>query len=278
MRFIPRSAAVLAAAAFFPVLVMAQEQAPQGPPPQGGRGGMRRMAPARQPMDQAQGRMGGRPQLTDQQHEQVRAFDEQQRQTLEATRREIGDLHRQLNEALTASQLDNGKINSLRSSIVQKETALAQARVDRLAKLSSILTAEQRQSLRGRALGEVFGPGRPGGGGRGGAMAMPRGRAGGGGPARGMIQRRQGVERQMQQRRGLRGGGAGGGMMVPRGRGGAPGRGGMIGRGGGGGRGVGPQRGPLNAPGAAGAGNDARLRAEIRRLEAQLEMLRRRIR
>ena len=262
MKFFPRSAAALAAAALFPIAVIAQE--PQGPPPQGGRGGMRGMAPQRQPIGPGRGQMANRPQLTDQQHEQIRAFDEQHRETLETTRRDIGDLNRQLNEALTAEKLDTGKINSLRASIIQKETALAQARIDRMSKLASILTAEQRQSLRGRPLGEILGPGGAGGG-RGGVMGRPGGR-GAEGP---IMQRRQNVERQLQQRRGLRGGGAGAPAL--RGRGGAAG-----------GRGIAPQRGlrggALNAPGAAGVGDVARLRAEIRRLEAQLEMLRRRIR
>ena len=272
MKFFPRSVAALAAVALFPIAAMAQEPVPQGPPPQGGRGSVRGMAP-RQPVA-GRGQMpANRVMLTDQQREEIRAFDEQQRQTLETTRRDIGDLHRQLNEALTAEKLDTGKINSLRSSIVQKETAVAQARVDRLSKLSSILTAEQRQSLRGRGLGEIFGPGGAGGGrgraispqggpgrpgmpgGRGGVIMRQRGPMG----DRAMIQRRQGAQRQILQRRGPRGGGGGRVMVGPQGRG-------MIG-----GRG-----GALREPGSA--GEVARLRAEIRRLEAQLELLRRRIR
>ena len=180
MKFLPRGAAALAVAAIFPIVTAAQ--APQGPPPQGpppqgeqgqGRGGMRGMAP-RQAAAQ-------RPQLTEQQREQLRTFEEQHRTSLETTHRELGDLHRQLDEALTAAQLDNGKINSLRSSIVQKETALAQARVDRLSKVSSILTAEQRQAFRGRGIGQVFGPGGAGRGGPGGAMRGGQGGMMGGG-------------------------------------------------------------------------------------------------
>ena len=228
MRF-PR-VAVAAAAVLIPVLAAAQQPAPQGPPP--GAQGRGRMA------GPGSGRMGGpmmgqrlnRPQLTEQQREQIRTFDEQQRQTLEATHRELGDLHRQLNELLTAEKPDSSKINALRASIVQKETALAQARIDRLAKLSSILTAEQRQALRGRGLGQVFGPG-----GRGGAMAGPRGRGQMGG--RGMMQGRPGRDRMPAMRDRVRGGQALRGRVA-----------------------------------------DARLRAEILRLEAQLNALRRRIR
>lgn len=233
MRF-PRAAVAAAAAMLIPVFAAAQEQPPQGPPPGGGQG-RGRMAGA------GGGRIGGPmmgqrmngPQLTEQQRERIRTFDEQQRQTLEATRRELGDLHRQLNEQLTAEKPDSSKINALRASIVQKETALAQARVDRLAKLSSILTAEQRQSLRGRGLGEVFGAG-----------------------GRGIEQRRPGRDQKFEMRGRLRGGAHG-----FRGRGtGAAGSGFGI-----------RER-------ARSMAADARLRAEIRRLEAQLNALRRRIR
>lgn len=233
MRFLPRGAAALAVAALFPVLTAAQ--APQGPPPQGpppqgqgpqgqGRGGMRGMVGPRQ-------MAGQRPQLTEQQREQLRAFEEQHGQSLETTRRELGDLNRQLDEALAAAQLDNGRINNLRNSIVQKETALAQARVDRLSKLASILTAEQRQAFRGRGIGQMFGPA---GAGRGG----PRGAMRGG--QRGVM------------------GGRPGGMMMGRG---------LVAR-----RPGGAVRQPRDQR------DDLRLRAEIRRLEAQIEALRRRIR
>lgn len=223
MRFFPRGAAALAVAALVPVMAAAQQPAPQRPMQPGQQ---RQQRP--QPRDQ-------RPQLTEQQREQLRAFDEQHRQALDTSRRELGDLHRQLDEALTAAQLDQSRIDSLRSSIVQKETALAQARVDRLTKLSSLLTAEQRQAFRGRGLGQAFGAGggrgmmRPGGERGGVVMGQPRqGRGRGLDAGRGgaVMQRRQGMAR--QQPRQLRG------------------------------------------------GQD--LRAEIRRLEMQIEALRRRIR
>lgn len=207
MKWFPRGAAALAVAALVPVMAAAQQPAPQQP------GQPRQQRAQRQP-PRAQ-----RPQLTDQQREQLRTFEEQHRQATETSRRELGDLHWQLDEALTAAQLDQSKINSLRASIVQKETALAQARVDRLAKLSSLLTAEQRQAFRGRGLGQAFGPG----GGRG----MMRPGAPGGGRGGAVMPRRQGIARQQQQRQ-MRG------------------------------------------------GQD--LRAEIRRLEMQIEALRRRIR
>lgn len=228
MRVFFRGAAAVAVAALFPIVGSAQQGQTQAPPPPGGGRGMARGEMARQaPAQRQRG-----PQLTNEQREQLRAFDEQQRTAGEAARRELGDLRRQLNEALTAAQIDNGKVNQLRSAIVQRETALAQQRVDRLAKAASVLTAEQRQSLGGRGLGEMFGPGAQGGG-RGGAMAGQRGPGGPGG-AMG-----QGIGR------GQRGGG-----MQMRGR--------ML---------------PMLRERAG----DARLRAEIRRLEVQIQALRRRI-
>lgn len=235
MRVFIKGAAAVAVAALFPVIGAAQQgPPPQGPPPQG-RGGMRAAQADRQ-------FPGQRPQLTDEQREQMRTSDEQQRAAGETARRELGDLHRQLNEALTSAQIDNGKVSQLRAAIVQRETALAQQRVDRLAKIASMLTAEQRQALRGRGIGAAFGPGRAGGAGRGGVMAGPGGQ-------RGMVGRQRGM---------------------------APGQRGMAGR----------QRDPAGAPGrnvrqrrgAAGGGDDARIRADIRRLEAQIDALRRRIR
>src|SRR5688500_4608411 len=103
MKFLSRGAAALAVTVLFPIMAAAQQPA-------------------------------SRPQLSEQQREQLRTLEEQQRQALEVTQRELGDLHRQLNEQLTAAQPDTGRINSLRSAIVQKQTQLAQARVDRLAK------------------------------------------------------------------------------------------------------------------------------------------------
>jgi Spy/CpxP family protein refolding chaperone len=189
--------------------------------------GAQAQAPAHAPAaDAAQARPRQRvqrPQLTEQQREQMRTLNERQRTEGEAARRELGDLHRQLEEALTAATVDTGKVGTLRSQIVQRETARAQQRVDRLSQLSSILTAEQRQSLRGRGLGQLFAPG-------------ARGFARGGGPAGGR------------------------GMMMRRG----PGRGGQMGR-----QGRGMARGRMG---------DMRRRAEIRRLERQLDSLRRRIR
>ena len=246
MRVFIRSAAAVAVAALFPVIGAAQQgPPPQGPPPQGGgRGGVRAVQPA--PRQQAQQRPN---QLTEQQREQMRTFDEQHRQAAEAGRRELEDLHRQFNEALASAQIDNGKVTQLRNQIVQKETALAQQRLDREAKIASILTAEQRQA-RGRGRGGVMmrgpqGPAGMGPGGGRGRMGQPgmggMGRGGGVGDARGVLRRR--IELRAVRPGQLRGGrgAAGGGVLLRRG------------------------------------GDDLQLRAEIRRLEMQLEALRRRI-
>jgi Spy/CpxP family protein refolding chaperone len=255
MRVFFKGAAAVAVAALFPIVGAAQQgqaQAPQGPPPPGGGRGM-----ARGEVRQVQPLRQRGPQLTNEQREQLRTFEEQQRAAGETARRELGDLHRQLNETLSAAQIDNGKVTQLRSAIVQRETALAQQRVDRLAKIASVLTAEQRQSLGGRGIGSAFGPGGPGGPGGGGRVMI------GPGGERRMIQGRPGA------------GAMGRGMGPGQRRGAAPQMRGRM-----------QQRQPLRGGGrgAAGAGpvlrerlDDARLRAEVRRLEAQLEALRRRI-
>lgn len=218
MRFFFKGAAAVAVAALFPIIGSAQQGQTQGPPPPGGGRGMARGEAVRQMQPQRQ----RGPQLTTEQREQMRTFDEQQRAAGETARRELGDLHRQLNEALTGAEIDNSKITQLRSAIVQRETALTQQRVDRLARIASVLTPEQRQALRGRGIGEVFGRGGPGGRAR--AMAGP------GGQIRAF--------RVQPGPRGARG------------------------------EGIGPRQ---------RRGAEVQLRGEIRRLEAQLEALRRRI-
>lgn len=189
MRFLPRMAAATAVAVMVAAAgpgAQAQEQSP---------------APA---ADAAQTRSRvqrtQRPQLTEQQREQIRALNEQQRTAGEAARRELGALRRQLDEALTAASVDSGKVSALRSQIVQQETALAGQRIDRLSQMSSILTAEQRQALRGRGLGQMMAPGARGFG-RGGRPAGGRGMMMRRGPGRGAQMGRQG-RGMMRQRMG----------------------------------------------------------------------------
>ena len=176
-----------------------------------------------QPQQPAQRQRQQRPQLTDQQREQMRALHDAERTSGETSRRELRELHVQLDNALSAAQLDNGKINELRGAIVQKETALASARIDRRAKLAGILTPEQRQ-----AFGE-----------RGHRMS---GRDGGRGDVRQRMRGQQG-QRGVQMRRGARGqrGPVARGQMLRQRRG------------------------------------DAQLREQIKRLEAQVEELRKKI-
>ncbi|HUF22502.1 MAG TPA: periplasmic heavy metal sensor [Vicinamibacterales bacterium] len=185
MKFFPRSVAALAAAALFPIVAAAQQPAGQQPAEQqpAGQGRQARQA-------------ANRPQLTEQQREQLRTLEEQNRAATQTARRELGDLNRQLNEHLSAAEIDAAKVNALRSAIVQKETALAQQRVDLLAKRASLLTAEQRQAMRGRGQTPGQGAGR---------MAGPGGRGGA------VMQRRPGAQagRGMQGQRGMIGGGRG---------------------------------------------------------------------
>ena len=246
MTSLPGMAVALAAAVMLPAIAAAQPPAPQAPPAQG----RRAIRPAPRPDQQARQLQIQRFQLTEQQREQLRTFDEQHRAATETARRELVDLQRQLEEALTAAQIDNSKVNQLRASIVQRETLLAQQRIDRRTKLASILTPEQRQAMRGRGPGRMIGPagGRPGVTARRPAARVP----GVLGLGRAPLRQRLETERQLRGR--------------------------LL------------QRQPRQVPsrqlrGGRGAGSvareqldDARLRAEIRRLEAQLEALRRRVR
>ena len=138
-------AAALAVVSLFPLAGAAQQQAAQAPQ-------------AGTPERQARGQRAARPQLTDQQREQMRALHETERTAGEASRRELRELHGQLGKALSAAELDNGRINELRGAIVQKETALSSARLERRATLAGILTPEQRQAFGERGIGRMAGP------------------------------------------------------------------------------------------------------------------------
>jgi len=169
MTFLPRMAAAVAAAAMFPAIGAAQQSAQADP---------RTEAQPRIERVQA-------PQLSEQQREQMRALRDEERTAERTARFELDELRRQFERALTAPEPDRAKIDELRAALVQKETALTQRRLDRLSRLSAILTPEQREALGGRGLDQVFGRA----GGRG--MMMRRGRAMGGRPAmRGQMMRR----------------------------------------------------------------------------------------
>ena len=205
MKKLSTFAAALAVAGFFPLAGAAQEtqSLPQQP---------------------VQRQRQQRPQLTDQQREQMRALHDSERTSGETSRRELRELHVQLDKALSAPQLDNGRINELRGAIVQKETTQASARIDRRAKLAGILTPEQRQAFGERGVHRMSG------------------RDGGRGEVRQRMRGQQG-QRGVQMRRGARG------------QRGAVARGQRL-----------RQR-----------GGDAQLREQIKRLEAQVEELRKKI-
>src|SRR5687767_13248436 len=126
MKKISTFAAALAIAALFPLAGAAQQTTP---------------APQTGAAPQARQR-AARPQLTEQQREQLRSLNETERAAGETSRRELRELHAQLAKELSAATLNNGRINELRGAIVQKETALASARIDRRAKIAALLTPE----------------------------------------------------------------------------------------------------------------------------------------
>src|SRR5688500_18690024 len=149
MKKISTFAAALAVAALFPVAGAAQQTNPASaqqttPLPQAGA--------ARQPRQRA-----ARPQLTEQQREQMRTLHEAERASAETSRPELRELQTQLNKELSAANLDNARISQLRNAIVQKQTALASARIDQRAKIAAILTPEQRQAFGERGLSRMTG-------------------------------------------------------------------------------------------------------------------------
>ena len=146
MKKISTFAAALAVAALFPLAGAAQQTtpAPQADAPQ-------------QQQQQRRRQRAARPQLTEQQREQMRTLHEAERASGETSRRELRELHVQLAKELSAASLNNGRINELRGAIVQKETALASARIDRRAKVAGILTPEQRQAFGERGVNRMSG-------------------------------------------------------------------------------------------------------------------------
>ena len=210
MKKISLFSAVLAAGLMFPLAGAAQQPAPQAPAPQ----------------REARTERRQRPQLTDQQREQMRALHEAERTTGETSRRELRELHAQLSKELSAAQINSGRVNELKGQISQKQAAATSAQIDRRAKVASLLTPEQRQ-----AMGER------------GARMLERGPRG----PRGM-RGAQGARGQAMRRQAMRGHG---------------------------------MRGP-HRPGARGQmmrqrGGDADLREQVKRLEAQVEELRKKI-
>ncbi|MDQ3169665.1 MAG: periplasmic heavy metal sensor [Acidobacteriota bacterium] len=187
MKELSTFAAALAVAALFPLAGAAQQTTP-APQPE----------TAQQPRQRT-----ARPQLTDQQREQMRTLHEAERASGETSRRELHELHTQLEKELSAATLNNGRINELRGAIVQKETALASARLDRRAKIAGMLTPEQRQAFGERGVNRMSGRD----GGRGEMRQRMRGQRGQPAQRRqgrgaGRMERAPGARGQMMRQRG----------------------------------------------------------------------------
>jgi Spy/CpxP family protein refolding chaperone len=84
--------------------------------------------------------------LTDAQKEQVRAIlAERSGQNAAQT---LGRLHRDLQAAVMADAPDTAKIEQLKASINEAETAALNERVDLQLRIAQVLTPEQRQKAR----------------------------------------------------------------------------------------------------------------------------------
>ena len=135
-----RSRAVFAMSAFLAVAVLAAATiSAQAPGPGGqGRGG-RGMGPGTLPMLQ-------RLDLTDAQKEQVRAIMTEN--AGQNAFRTLGQLERDLTAAVMADVPDTAKIEQLKTSIAEAESAALNERVDLQLRIAQILTPEQRQKAR----------------------------------------------------------------------------------------------------------------------------------
>ena len=84
--------------------------------------------------------------LTDTQRTQVREIMEAQR---EATpMQKLGDLHRQLHEAIFVDNPDRAKVQELKDAIAAAEVVALESRIETQLKIAQILTPEQRQQAR----------------------------------------------------------------------------------------------------------------------------------
>ena len=85
--------------------------------------------------------------LTDAQRQQIQALV-QERRPDESAMKKLGDLHHDLNAAIFADAPDTAKIEQLKASISEAETAALAERVDLQLKIAQILTPEQRAKAR----------------------------------------------------------------------------------------------------------------------------------
>ncbi len=159
---IHRTAIALAVAGMVGTGAFALAQGTPPPPPQHQGGRMMMQGRGGGPGGRM---MLGRLNLTDQQRSQIQTLQQQQRASHQALMQKMGDLQKQLRDAVFA---DNGpneaQIANLQQQIAQLEPQLQQARLQMQEGISRILTPDQRKQLR-----EMAPPGR-GGRGMGGQM------------------------------------------------------------------------------------------------------------
>jgi len=84
--------------------------------------------------------------LTDAQKEQVKALTAER--ATQGAGRTLAGLERDLNAAVMADSPDTAKIEQLKTSIVEAQTAALNERVDLQLRIAQILTPEQRQKAR----------------------------------------------------------------------------------------------------------------------------------
>ena len=96
--------------------------------------------------------------LTDAQRQQIQALV-QDRRPDESAMTKLRDLHRDLNAAIFADAPDTAKIEQVKASISEAETAVLAERIDLQLRIAQILTTEQRAKARELAPGP-FGRGR----------------------------------------------------------------------------------------------------------------------
>ena len=85
--------------------------------------------------------------LTDAQRTQIRAIMDEHRPA-RAQMTKMRDLQKQLHDAILADNVDQAKIEELKTAIAQAEAAALDARIDIGLKIAQVLTPEQRAQAR----------------------------------------------------------------------------------------------------------------------------------
>lgn len=122
----------------------------QGPGGRSGRGG--EMGPGQGRGFGGPGLMLQRLNLTHTQREQIRAIVREQREG-EAPRK-MAELHRELRTAIFADTPDHGRIEQLKASLAEAQSAALASRIDTQLKVAEVLTPEQRAQARELAEGK----------------------------------------------------------------------------------------------------------------------------